>query len=76
MDDPFAKIYGLTDAELEARISDLTRKYWKTSNPGLQQQMAVQLEAHQIERRTREARKWQDTQNNLDSGLDDLINVS
>jgi len=76
MDDPFAKIYGLSDAELESRIGDLTRKYWKTHNPALQQQIAVQLEAHQIERRDREAKKWQDAQNNLDSDLDNLININ
>lgn len=76
MDDPFARIFGLTDAELEHRIGDLTRKYWKTHNPYLQQQIAVQLEAHQAERRTREAKKWQDAQKNIDDDLDNLINVS
>jgi hypothetical protein len=76
MDDPFAKIYGLTDAELEARISDLTSKYWKTSNPHLQQQIATQLEAHQFESRDRQGKKWAEAQKNLDNGLDSLINVS
>lgn len=76
MDDPFSKIYGLTDAELEDRIGDLTRKYWKTSNPALQQQISMQLDVHNIERRDRDAKKWQEDQNNLDNGLDSLINVS
>lgn len=76
MDDPFSKIYGLTDAELESRISELTQKYWKTNNPGLQQQISMQLEAHNIERRDRDAKKWQESQENDENGLDSLINVS
>jgi len=76
MDDPFAKIFSLTDAELEARINDLTRKYWKTTNPALQEQIIVQLDAHKVERQTRETRKWQESQKNLDKGLDSLINIS
>lgn len=75
MDDPFAKIFHLTDAELENRINDLTKKYWKTHNPFLQEQIVVQLDAHKEERRTREARKWQESQQNLDKGLDNLINI-
>ena len=76
MDDPFGRIYGLTDAELESRISDLTSKYWKTSNPHVQQQIASQLEAHQFESKYRQARKWAESQKDLASGLDSLINVS
>lgn len=75
MDDPFAKIFHLTDAELESRINDLTKKYWKTHNPFLQEQIVVQLNAHKDERRTRESKKWQDSQKNLDNGLDNLINI-
>jgi len=75
MDDPFAKIFHLTDAELESRINDLTKKYWKTHNPFLQEQIVVQLDAHKEERRTRESKKWQDSQKNLDNGLDNLINI-
>jgi len=75
MDDPFAKIFHLTDAELETRINDLTKKYWKTTNPFLQEQIVVQLDAHKEERRAREARKWQESQQNLDKGLDNLINI-
>lgn len=76
MDDPFAKIFHLTDAELESRINDLTKKYWKTSNPALQEQIIVQLDAHKTERTMRESRKWQESQKNLDKGLDSLINIS
>lgn len=75
MDDPFSKIATLTDAELETRINDLTRKYWKTHNPYLQEQIVMQLDAHKDERRNREAIKWQESQKNLDNGLDNLINI-
>ena len=76
MDDPFSKIPTLTDAELDFRINDLTRKYWKTHNPFLQEQIIVQLDAHKDERRNREALKWQESQKNLDSDLDNLININ
>lgn len=76
MNDPFELIPTLSDSELEAKISKLTQVYWKTHNPHLQQQIVAQLDAHRLELQERNARKWQESQQNLDNDLDNLINIS
>jgi Na+-transporting NADH:ubiquinone oxidoreductase subunit NqrC len=66
-----------TDSQLEARITDLQRKYFQTHNLQIQNQIIVVLEMHKEELRNRQmiAAQRQREQNG-DSGLDDLINVS
>jgi len=68
---------ALTDVEVEDKILELNRKYFMTSNAQVQQQIAVLLDMYQEEARARRARAMQQISNNQgDSGLDDLINVS
>lgn len=70
---------NLSDNELELKISELSRKYFQTSNPSVKQQIANILDMYKIEMRSRNARKAVE-QNNQDqddeNGLDKLINIS
>jgi mitochondrial fission protein ELM1 len=69
-------ITKLKDAELEAKILSLSRKYWQTRNPMLQQQVAVLLEGYNQEFKLRRAKAWEQQRQNMDKGLDKLINVN
>jgi len=63
----------LTDNEIEESIRSLSRKYFQTRNPQVQQQISTLLEMYREEMRDRMAKK----QVNLDNPeLDDLIKVS
>jgi len=66
----------LKDAELESKISDLTKKYFMTSNPGIKSQIATLLENYRNELSTRRSAEWKKMIENRDKGLDKLINVS
>ena len=71
---------NFTENELEEKIMDLQRKYFLSHNPGLQAQIANVLEVYKNElqvRRAIEAQRQRDQmQENGESGLDDLINIS
>jgi len=63
--------------ELENKIIELQRKYFMTSNLGVQQQIQTFLEIYKEELHTRrriEAERQK--QQNGDNSLDNLINVS
>ena len=64
--------------ELEAKIHDLQRKYFMTSNQHVQLQMSNILDIYKEELSTRRAIEFQrlKDQNNGGSGLDKLIKVS
>ena len=64
--------------ELEAKIHDLQRKYFMTSNQQVQLQMSTILEIYKEELYTRRAIENQrlKEQDNGGSGLDKLIKVS
>jgi len=67
----------LEDSEIENKISELSRKYFQARNPDLQRQIAVILEMYKQEIVTRrEKARLQQIQENGESGLDSLINVS
>jgi len=68
---------ALSDNEVEQKIIDLQRKYFQTSNPGLQDQITTILEMYKEEARSRRAKAFaQQSQNNGEDGLDNLIKVS
>lgn len=63
--------------ELEDKIVVLQRRYFMTANPGVQSQIANFLEIYKEEVNTRRAQEYQRQQEqNGESGLDSLINVS
>jgi len=68
-----------TNSEIEDRIIDLQRKYFQTSNTGLQAQIANLLDIYKEEMKTRraiDAQRQLDQDENNDNSLDNLINVS
>jgi len=67
----------LEDSEIDQKISELSRKYFQTKNPQLQQQVSVILEMYKEEMYTRRAKAAQaQKEQNGESGLDNLINIS
>jgi hypothetical protein len=65
----------LKDSEVEARISDLTKKYFMSPNPELRAQVSAVLDTYKEEmskRRQEALKKLMDTR---DKSLDKLINV-
>jgi hypothetical protein len=72
---PLAEDYSkLKDAEIESRISDLGKKYWQSSNPGVQNQISMFLDLYREELKSRQAKHWQQHQTKSPA-LDKLINV-
>jgi metal-responsive CopG/Arc/MetJ family transcriptional regulator len=68
----------LTNAQIDESIRDLSKKYFQSRNPQVQQQISTILEMYKQEARTRSAKEMQrikDEQNG-ESGLDNLINIS
>jgi L-arabinose isomerase len=68
----------LTDSEVESKISELSRKYFLASrNPQLQTQVQTILEMYRLELESRIAhKKIKQDEENGNSGLDNLINIS
>ena len=73
---PLAEDFSqLKDAEIETRVSELSKKYWQSSNPALQNQISMFLDLYNEELKSRRAKAWQQQYQNRDKGLDKLINV-
>lgn len=67
----------LSDNELENKITELSRKYFLAKNPALQEQVGAVLNMFKQEAITRRAIANQKIkEQNDDSGLDNLINIS
>ena len=64
--------------ELEDKIADLQRKYFLTRNPQVQVQIANVLDIYKIELQDRRIKelKRQQSQDNDENSLDNLINIS
>jgi hypothetical protein len=67
---------ALKDNELENKINDLTRKYFQTSNPGVQSQISAVLETYKEEMSNRRRIEYEKMMSTRDKGLDKLINIS
>ncbi len=67
---------NLKDQEIEAKILDLSKKYWVARNPDVQYQITLLLNSYQEELRSRRAKAWEQQYQNRDKGLDKLINVN
>lgn len=66
----------LKDTELEAKILDLSRKYWQARNPMLQQQIILLLDMYNDELKTRRQKNWEQQNQNTNKDLDKLININ
>ena len=74
---PLAEDFSqLKDAEIESKILDLSKKYWSTRNPAVQNQISMLLEMYNAEMGIRRAKVWQQQYQNRDKVLDKLINVN
>lgn len=74
---PLAEDYTkLKDAEVEARIQDLSRKYFQSQNPAVKQQIAIFLDIYKTELQSRRAKSLEQLYQNRDKNLDKLIKVS
>ena len=64
--------------ELDDKIADLQRKYFLTRNPQVQAQIANVLDIYKIEQQDRRIKelKRQQSQDNDENSLDNLINIS
>lgn len=68
---------NLSDSEVENKISELSRKYFISRNPQVQQQISVILDMYKQEMRSRIAKaRLKDQEQNGENGLDSLINIS
>jgi hypothetical protein len=73
---PLAEDFSqLKDTEIETRVSELSKKYWQSSNPSIQNQISMFLDLYNEELKSRRAKMWQQQYQNRDKGLDKLINV-
>lgn len=70
---------ALTVAQLHDKISELTHKYFSTSNPQVQEQISTFINFYRQEALVKEAKEkleQEKNQQNGDLGLDKLIKVS
>ena len=66
----------LTDVELNEKIADLSQKYWKTPNPDVKNQMTMILDQLKEEQRIRMQKNVQNSLDQDNKDLDNLINIS
>ena len=69
----------LTDVEVENKVTELSRKYFQTRNPQLQEQLSTVIDMYQEEAKARRAKaliKQQNTSQDDNNSLDNLINIS
>jgi hypothetical protein len=68
----------LSDNDVEEKIFLLQRRFFQTSNPEVQSQMQLILNTYKDELQSRRAiaAQRQKDQDNGESGLDNLINIS
>jgi hypothetical protein len=67
---------NLKDSELDAKINDLTKKYFMTTNFEVQRQIAVVLDTHKEELSKRRAKEWLKMSEKFNKNLDNLIKVN
>lgn len=67
---------GLKLAEVEAKIAELSRKYFMTSNTDIQSQIGLVLDTYREELNDRRRHEWQQMMETREKGLDKLINIS
>lgn len=69
-------LHELSDNELEQKISSASRTYWRTANPQVQSQIAMVIDSYKQELETRRTKQHLEQEENGDSDLDNLINIS
>lgn len=65
----------LKDTEIEAKIQDLGRKYFMTTNPAVKQQITQFIDVYRTEISARRSKQVDQLYQKRDKDLDKLINV-
>lgn len=74
---PLAEDYtALKDAEVEARLQDLSKKYFQAQNPSVRQQIAIFIDIYKTELSSRRAKQMDQLYQKRDKDLDTLIKVN
>lgn len=71
-----SSLSNLSDNELEQKLSEVNKRYWQTSNPEVREQVIMIIESYKLELDSRRIKQKIDSQQNGNSGLDNLINIS
>lgn len=66
----------IKDSDLELRINDLTKKYFMSHNPQIQQQIVLVLDTYKEELQRRRQEEWEKIAESRNKDLDKLINVN
>jgi len=66
----------LKDSEVEAKINDLSKKYWMTYNTEVRQQIVMVLDTYREELAKRRKVEYEKMMQSQGKGLDKLINIS
>jgi hypothetical protein len=66
----------LSDNELEQKLSEVNKRYWQTSNFEVREQIIMVIESYKLELESRRIKQRVDAQQNGNSDLDNLINIS
>lgn len=66
---------SLKDSELEAKVNELTRKYFSTYNTDVREQMIMALDTYKEELSNRRQREYEKMMQSRNKDLDKLINV-
>ena len=66
----------LSVSQIHEKISELTKKYFQARNPEVKNQISTFIEYYKQEARIKEEKNRQETNQNGDLDLDNLINIS
>jgi hypothetical protein len=66
---------SLKDSELEAKVNELTRKYFSTYNTDIREQIVMALDTYKEELGNRRQREYEKMMQSRNKDLDKLINV-
>lgn len=66
---------NLKDSELEAKINELSKKYFATYNVDVREQMVMVLDTYKEELSNRRRAEYEKMMKSRDKNLDKLINV-
>jgi len=66
---------SLKDSEIDTKISELTGKYFATTNTHLKHQISMVLDTYKLEQTNRQQASYAKMMNNRNKDLDKLINV-
>ncbi len=70
------ELSGLKDSEVEAKLSELTRKYFATQNFELRNQIAMVMDTYREEMAKRQRIAYEKMMSNRNKDLDKLIKVN